>query len=411
MIKQLQKRFIAISAAVICMIFALIFVIAYLLNVSSVNQTLDTLTDILSENDGTFPENSGGLPSAMQGSNVFPSFINKETPFSTRFFTVWLNEEDEIVATNIESISSVTKEDAEDYARSAVIKGKERGWIEDYRYKIYDAKMGYSVVFVDGSMYRGMSSRFIGTIGFILTATAAMVLILILLISKRAIRPIAESYEKQKQFVTDVNHELKTPLTLIMTNLEILESQLGENEWIDGIRRKGEQMTELVGQLVTLSRMDEDEQIMVVSKVDLSECVLDAIAEFQPLSEEHKKHMESDVQPDVSCMGNEEALRRLLSILLDNAVKYCDEGGEIKITLRHRRQIVLTVENSCRSVDDIRLDKLFDRFYRSDEARTFGGGFGIGLSIAQSIAKKHHGEITAYRRDGAHIGFKVIWKH
>ena len=139
MIKQLQKRFIAISAAVICMIFALIFVIAYLLNVSSVNQTLDTLTDILSENDGTFPENSGGLPSAMQGSNVFPSFINKETPFSTRFFTVWLNEEDEIVATNIESISSVTKEDAEDYARSAVIKGKERGWIEDYRYKIYDA--------------------------------------------------------------------------------------------------------------------------------------------------------------------------------------------------------------------------------------------------------------------------------
>ena len=411
MIKQLQKRFIAISAAVICMIFALIFVIAYLLNVSSVNQTLDTLTDILSENDGTFPENSGSLPSAMQGSNFFPSFINKETPFSTRFFTVWLNEEDEIVATNIESISSVAKEDAEDYARSAVIKGKERGWIEDYRYKIYDAKMGYSIVFVDGSMYRGMSSRFIGPIGFILTATAAMVLILILLISKRAIRPIAESYEKQKQFVTDVNHELKTPLTLIMTNLEILESQLGENEWIDGIRRKGEQMTELVGQLVTLSRMDEDEQIMAVSKVDLSECVLDAIAEFQPLSEEHKKHMESDVQPDVSCMGNEEALRRLLSILLDNAVKYCDEGGEIKITLRHRRQIVLTVENSCRSVDDIRLDKLFDRFYRSDEARTFGGGFGIGLSIAQSIAKKHHGEITAYRRDGAHIGFKVIWKH
>ena len=267
------------------------------------------------------------------------------------------------------------------------------------------------IVFVDGSMYRGMSSRFIGTIGFILTATAAMVLILILLISKRAIRPIAESYEKQKQFVTDVNHELKTPLTLIMTNLEILESQLGENEWIDGIRRKGEQMTELVGQLVTLSRMDEDEQIMAVTKVDLSECVLDAIAEFQPLSEEHKKHMESDVQPDVSCMGNEEALRRLLSILLDNAVKYCDEGGEIKITLRHRRQIVLTVENSCRSVDDIRLDKLFDRFYRSDEARTFGGGFGIGLSIAQSIAKKHHGEITAYRRDGAHIGFRVIWKH
>ena len=120
--------------------------------------------------------------------------------------------------------------------------------------------MGYSIVFVDGSMYRGMSSRFIGTIGFILTATAAMVLILILLISKRAIRPIAESYEKQKQFVTDVNHELKTPLTLIMTNLEILESQLGENEWIDGVRRKGEQMTELVGQLVTLSRMDEDER-------------------------------------------------------------------------------------------------------------------------------------------------------
>ena len=412
MIKRLQKRFIAISASVICAVFALIFIIAYTVNASSVNRTLDSLTDMLSENDGRFPEISDNAPpmNPFPGGANSPDFFNKETPFSTRFFTVWFNDKDEIVATNTMSISSVTEEEAEEYAKDVVKHGEERGWKGDYRYKIYDTKAGYSVVFVDGSMYRGMTNSFIYTIGLILIATATVVLLLIVLISKRAMKPIAESYEKQKQFITDANHELKTPLTLIMTNLDILESQIGENEWVDGIRLKGAQMTDLVGQLVTLSRMDEDEQVMSASRMALSECVLDSVAEFLPLAEAAGKRMESDIQADISYMGNEESIRRVIAILLDNAVKYCDKDGDIRVTLKQRRQIVLTVENTYSAVCGVELGRLFDRFYRSDKARTFGSGFGVGLSIAQSIVKKHRGDIIAYKKDDTHIGFKVTLK-
>lgn len=411
MIKRLQKRFIVISTIVICTVFALIFIIAYTVNISSVNRTLDSLTDMLSENDGIFPDFSDSKPPITQFPNgISPNFFNKETPFSTRFFTVWFDNKDEIISTNIKSISSVTEKEAEEYAEDVVKHNEERGWKGDYRYKIYDTKAGYSVVFVDGSMYRGMTNSFIYTIGLILIATAAVVLLLIVLISKRAMKPIAEGYEKQKQFITDANHELKTPLTLIMTNLDILESQIGENEWVDGIRLKGTQMTDLVGQLVNLSHMDEDERVMSISKIALSECVLDSVAEFLPLAEENGKRMESDIQSNISYMGNEESIRRVIAILLDNAVKYCDNGGEIKVALKQKRQIILTIENTYSAVGGVEFDKLFDRFYRSDKARTFGSGFGVGLSIAQSIIKKHRGDIIAYKKDATHIGFKVTLK-
>ena len=224
MIKKLQKRFIIISVIVICTVFTLIFIIAYTINAYSVTRTLNSLTDILSENNGSFPEFSENMPPITQfPNNTSPNLFNQETPFSTRFFTVWLNDNRDIIATNTMSISSVTEEDAEKYARDVINKDEERGWIDDYRYKIYDTSIGYSVVFVDGSVYRGMTNNFIYTIGFILLVTAGVVLLLIILFSKKAMKPIAESYEKQKQFITDANHELKTPLTLIMTNLDILE--------------------------------------------------------------------------------------------------------------------------------------------------------------------------------------------
>ena len=144
MIKRLQKRFIAISASVICAVFALIFIIAYTVNASSVNRTLDGLTDMLSENDGRFPEISENSPprNPFPGGANSPDFFNKETPFSTRFFTVWFNDDDEVVATNMMSISSVTEEEAEEYAKDVVKHGEERGWKGDYRYKIYDTKAG-----------------------------------------------------------------------------------------------------------------------------------------------------------------------------------------------------------------------------------------------------------------------------
>ena len=157
-----------------------------------------------------------------------------------------------------------------------------------------------------------------------------------------------------------------------------------------------------------LSRMDEEEQRMNIGEVSFGELVFDTVAEFEPLAKCGGKMLTATVDRSVTCSADEALLYRLVGILMDNAVKYCDRGGEIKVTLYRGRRIVLSVENTYAAVNELELNRLFDRFYRADKARRFTGGYGVGLSMAKAIAEKHRGEITAYEKDGTHIGFKVV---
>jgi signal transduction histidine kinase len=268
--------------------------------------------------------------------------------------------------------------------------------------------MGTGVVFVDGSMSRSSLMQSMTIAGFVLLGCAALVLILIFLLSKKAVKPIAESYEKQKQFITDANHELKTPLTLILANLDIAEAELGQNEWLDDIRSEGHRMTELVNQLVALSRMDEEGQSLNVTSIALGELVTDTVSEFEPLAKERGKHLAASVDKEISYLGDEVLLHRLVGILMDNAIKYCDQDGEITVNLHRGRRIFLTVGNTYTAVGELELNRLFDRFYRADKARKFTGSYGVGLSMAKAIVEKHKGEITAYKKDATHIGFKIV---
>ena len=265
------------------------------------------------------------------------------------------------------------------------------------------------MVFVNGSMNWAVTTRLLVTAFLVLLGSALLILLLTVLLSKRVVRPVAESYEKQKQFITDANHELKTPLTLILSNLDIVEAELGQNEWLDDIRSEGERMGLMINQLVALSRMDESQAHMVRSAFDLSAAVEDTVSEFQPLAAERGKKLQTSIEPGIRYEGDEGLIRRLASILMDNAVKYCDEGGEIRVEVCQHRHPVLIVENTYAQVDQLELDRLFDRFYRADKARTFSGSFGVGLSIAQSIVRSHRGSIHAYRK-GNTIGFRAELK-
>ena len=167
-------------------------------------------------------------------------------------------------------------------------------------------------------------------------------------------------------------------------------------------------MTELVNQLVALSRMDEEGQPLNITEVALGKLVADTVTEFEPLAKERGKTITSSIDKEISYLGDEALLHRLVGILMDNAVKYCDQGGEITVNLHRGRRTVLTVENTYAAVDELELNRLFDRFYRADKARKFTGGYGVGLSMAKAIVEKHKGEITAYKKDAAHIGFKVV---
>ena len=410
MIYKLQRRFIIICAVSVLSVVTLVFSVILALNISSLNRNMDILADSISEGGGRFPGafNENPVPDKFPPQNKLDfDFITPETPFSTRHFTVFFDENGQVKQTFMESIFSIPEGKAIEYAQNALDENRERGWIYNYRYKVFTNEAGYGVVLVDGSMNRSVLMQSTTIAGIVLLACAALVLILIFLLSKKAVKPIAESYEKQKQFITDANHELKTPLTLILANLDIAESELGQNEWLDDIRSEGHRMTDLVNQLVALSRMDEESHTLTFNRVSLGQMVADTVSEFEPLATGRGKHLLAEIDAEVSCLGDEALLRRLVGILMDNAIKYCDDGGEITVTLRCHRRIVLSVENTYAAVSELELHRLFDRFYRSDKARTFKGGYGIGLSMAKSIAEKHKGEISAYKKDPTHIGFKV----
>ena len=413
MIDRLRRRFIIISTISVFAVIAIVFGVILALNISSMNRNMDFLADSISDGGGIFPTPFDD----MARPDMFPpkeeprfDFVTPETPFSTRHFTVFYDHDGRVVRTNTEFIYSISEKLAVEYANKALDGKHQRGWMSNYRYKIFDTDHGRGVVFVDGSMNRSAVVQSMTISGVVLLFCAAMVLLLILLMSKRAVKPIADSYEKQRRFVTDANHELKTPLTLILANLDIAEAELGQNEWLDDIRTEGQRMSELMNQLVALSRMDEAESRLSLSELELGELVYGIASEFEPLAISRGKRLEISVERDISCVGDEALLRRLVGILLDNAVKYCDPDGEIKLSLHRGHHTILTVENSYKNVDELEFGRLFDRFYRADDSRKFTGGFGVGLSMAKSIVETHRGSILVYKKDPGYIGFKVTLK-
>ena len=221
-----------------------------------------------------------------------------------------------------------------------------------------------------------------------------LVYLIIVFCSRRAIEPMVKAAQKQKQFITDAGHELKTPITVIATSLKVLEMENGKQKWIDKARAQTEKLTELVNALVTLSKLDEESPLKK-SPFCISDAAAETVDSFRDFADASGHTLRAEIERGFSYNGDEYAIRRLLSILLDNAVKYAKDKTPILLTLsRAKHGAVLSVENECEALDPAETEKLFDRFYRSDKARS-GSGFGIGLSIARSITQAHGGEIHA----------------
>ena len=222
-----------------------------------------------------------------------------------------------------------------------------------------------------------------------------LVLLLVVLLSRRAIDPVVRSAQQQKQFITDASHELKTPITVIATSLKVLEMEVGHQKWIDKAQAQTEKLTELVNSLVTLSRMDEENSPLKMEPFPISGAVTETAESFRELAQTAGHPLVLAIQPELVYSGDEYAVRQLVSILLDNAVKYAAPESSITLSLeKSRRGVVLRCGNCCAEPDSIDTGKLFDRFYQADPSRG-AGGFGVGLSIARGIAEGHHGAIRA----------------
>ena len=288
-----------------------------------------------------------------------------------------------------------------EYAQSVFAAGDPRGFVEDYRYVMYPSGEEAHIIFLDYGREMNSFRTFLFTSAGVELIGLAAVLLLLIVLSGRIVKPFAENYEKQKQFITDAGHELKTPLTIIDAYAEVLEMDIGENEWLQDIQHQTKRLAQLTNGLILLSRMEEQPQVEKI-EFPLSDMVQETLETFQALAKTQNKTLSGQIEPMLSMTGDEKAIQQLLGILLDNAVKYSDEGGRIELSLKKQKNAVqLSVFNTVEAISKEDLSHLFDRFYRADKSRNSGtGGYGLGLSIAASIVSSHKGKITASSPDG-----------
>lgn len=415
MIKRLQRKFVVIAA--VCLLIVELAIVGGIngVNIYQTNINADELLNMIIDNDGRFPEfDPMGMkhdkPQNDSDNNVQPENrkpdrhkgFNEETKYQTRYFVVYADESEKITKVDTGHVAAVTSSQALEYGEEVLKSGKISGTSGNYRYKTGDTDKGKMIVFMDCRSDAATKNRFllvscaIGAAGYIL------VCLLIIIFSKRAIRPVVESFEKQKQFITDAGHEIKTPLAIISANTEVLEMVSEPNEWTASIKNQITRLNGLLKELLSLAKMEEEKPALTMADFNISDAVYDAATPFATLAETKGKKLTIDVANGLTYHGDEGAIRQLVSILTENAVKYADDGGEITVKLftsHGGREIDLEVSNTCKEPPQGDLSKLFDRFYRDDSSRTRTkgekkGGYGIGLSIAQAIVRSHKSKIS-----------------
>lgn len=411
MLKKLQHKFVGIAIISLVAIVFVELVSVNLVNIYQHDSDSRSILLLIAENDGVLP---GGNGSSALGAFLNPfgrSAMTTETKYSTRYFVVKLHE-NVVMATYTQNISSVDTDTAFQYAQRIYDNERGFGFIDLFRYYYAtDPATGNSImVFLDFEKDL-VDSLTLASISFLVgLLCVALLSFPVYLLSKNALRPVRRSIEQQKQFITDAGHELKTPLAIISADVDVLEMCEGENEWLDSIKSQTRRMDSLVKDLVELSKLDEIAPETEHELFDLSAAVLDTAMGFAPIAKSKELRFDVQVQPELRCKGNEGELRQLVSILCDNAVKYCAPQGSIVVSLyKSGKNICLDVYNDCEHVERDKLPRLFDRFYRADTSRSRDtGGYGIGLSVAKAIVSRHKGKITATTEDEASILFHTV---
>lgn len=406
MIRTLRRRFLLIALASLTGTLAVLCLVINLGYHAITTQRADQVLQMLHQNAGQFPE-----PETQADPGAFPGFqVTLETPFETRYVVVRLTGQREVAEVDMEHIAALDREKVIQQVEQILDGGKSSGYSGYYRYQVFDdGEEGQTIVVLDCFLQLQAANNVLRLTLLASLACIAIVFLLLVFLSRRVVRPFAENLEKQRRFVTDASHELKTPLAIISANTGLLEASLGENRWLASTQVQVSRLDRLIGHLVELARTEEALTEEELQPVDLSGVVAGQMEDYRLLAQASGKELESDVAPGVTVRGAADNLKRLCTLLLDNAVKYCDSGGTIRLTLAQRgRWAVLSIANPCAGLDPAQLPRLFDRFYRADASRSRDtGGYGIGLSTARAIVARHHGRLTA-RLSGGTVTFTAV---
>ncbi len=443
MIRKLRNNFIRVmllSLLIVMILLIGIINVVYLINFQ--DQAYETI-DFVEENylrmrlpgEAGGPMGMGG-PGAMNGTGQLPeeddwedrddedfedhlfsgfrrdgSALTPDTRYETSFFVVSLDADGSVTEMDHSYIASVSEEDIDAYAKEILASGKEQGRADYFMYKVFDSDDGTSKIVAVSCYQQLRQFRLLLSIcilaGFLYMAA---VFALVWLMSRRITKPVEESIQKQRQFITDAGHELKTPITIIKANNEVLQMQNGSNQWTQSIENQTRRLSSLVQSLLELSRLNEKDIVDISEEFDLSKTVSEAVESFRVPIESDGKVLETAIEEGIRFKGSKDEMYRLVSLLMDNARKYSTDREPVRVTLNKHHRITLTVSNSCEHIEQEKLDRLFERFYRTDESRSRKtGGNGIGLSVVQAIVERHNGTVTASSSDGTSIQFTAVF--
>ncbi|MBQ7583302.1 MAG: HAMP domain-containing histidine kinase [Lachnospiraceae bacterium] len=444
MVKKLQYRFIAITTLAITVVMIVLLVVLNMYNYGATYNEAYRILRFIADNEGEIgnPEKEVRIgrvtdddenkkdppvPADPDSESVIRNMFNGsatldltgETSYMIRYYSVIFDKDKNVESVNIQHIASFDEEAAAEQATELLSRAIHHGHFTDgshiYTYiNRRTENKGRIVVVMDSTRDVADATSVIRR-SFLLGVFCLVVFaVIIVFLSRKAIAPVMRNMENQKAFITNAGHELKTPLAVIKADTEVLEMSAGANEWTKSISNQVDRLTVLVGNLITLAKMGElDKEDF--SDVDFSECVKTSVDNYRVVIENQGKKLETDIADKVRVRGIRDGLTETVNILLDNAQKYCDEKGIIRVELIRTRKnsgAKLVVSNDYAEGRDVDYTKFFDRFYRGDTSHNTGdarnSGYGIGLSMAEGFVEEFNGKIAADYRDGR-ISFTIIF--
>lgn len=404
-IAKLRRTFIAIAMASFFTVIAFMAVTTIVSNVNAMANQAERTIDAIIDAGGDTP----------QRDNFGEGPFHEEASYGLRFFSVTYNYQGEVIAVDLSHVRLIDREQAIEASQvasdPATITGL--GRYENYLYKEGPVQDGTMVVFLDCSIQLANTRDVIMNTVLLSLAALVAAFVSVFFFSKRAIRTEVENAKRQQQFVTNAGHELKTPIAVIRANTELTEMMSGETEWTQSTMRQVDRLDGLVRDLMTIARGEERASTNIdMADVDVTQVVGSAVESFRGPAVTKGIELTSDVAEGVSMRANDKTIEQLVCLLVDNAIKYCDGEGRVDVCLspaRFGRGCTLVVSNDYAAGADVDYRRFFDRFYREDTSHENQQGYGIGLSVAESICKSYNGSIKATWKNGV-ISFVCVLK-
>ncbi len=414
MVKRLRRKFILVATVAVVIIVAgalgLINTITYMRMESQVESVLA----YISQNNGHVPSHSTPTDTGWLGDRDWSS-DTPEFSYQTRYFSLLVSAEGYAKDIDISNIAAFTKEEAIQYARTTVAEGKPQGFFKknraSYGYMITRQDDGdFLIVIMDCTRDVAAVQSFMRYSLWFGFGCIVLYVIILAAMCNLAIKPFIRNMESQKRFITNAGHELKTPIAIISANTEALELISGKSQWTENILKQVQRLSKLINDLIILSKMDEQKQELIWEHISVSD-IASAIAEsFQTVAADQEKTLQCDISPDIYVRSDSKRLYTLINILVDNAVKYCDDKGVITVAVtavKKQKGAVVSISNTYADGEHMDYSHFFERFYRGDESHNSKkSGYGIGLSMAQELTQLLKGKINVFYKAGT-ITFTV----